>query len=393
MLTLIAHVLPLLTLTVQQYTVRTLAPLAQTADAARFEPGSRATVLADGGLAAGSSVTDTPTRNVHACKWMAVGPPVDLGVLGTDIHSMVLGGNAAGDLVGVSFVLGKRVTHGVLWNANGTTIALGDMEPVDINSGLVIVGAKNATGNIPACTRAVRWFAGTTTILPPLAGGPSARAAAVNDAGWTVGCSVLSDRSTTHACLWTGTGAPIDLGTLGGTSSFARDIEGTTVVGVADLPDGTPHACRWNLSASGTVLSIVDLGATPGAPGSSAEVIAADGRIGGNSGDAAVLFGAGGTVDLNTRIPAASGWQLTHVTAMGNGGRIVGRGRLNGIPRGFVLEPAPLSADFNHDGVVDGADLGVLLGAWGPCKNCPADLDGNGIVDGADLGSLLGAWT
>ena len=48
--------------------------------------------------------------------------------------------------------------------------------------------------------------------------------------------------------------------------------------------------------------------------------------------------------------------------------------------------------DVNRDGTVNGADLGLVLGAWGPCELCPEDLDGNGIVDGADLGLLLGAW-
>ncbi len=54
--------------------------------------------------------------------------------------------------------------------------------------------------------------------------------------------------------------------------------------------------------------------------------------------------------------------------------------------------PAPPAcpADLNGDGVVDGADLGELLAAWGTAG--PGDLDGNGIVDGADLGELLSAW-
>ena len=46
--------------------------------------------------------------------------------------------------------------------------------------------------------------------------------------------------------------------------------------------------------------------------------------------------------------------------------------------------------DLNGDGLVDGADLGVLLGAWGGTG--PADLNGDGTIDGADLGALLGAW-
>ena len=45
--------------------------------------------------------------------------------------------------------------------------------------------------------------------------------------------------------------------------------------------------------------------------------------------------------------------------------------------------------DFNGDGLVDGADLGVLLAAWdGP----GADFNGDGTTDGADLGELLAAW-
>ncbi|MBL9147516.1 MAG: hypothetical protein JNM94_02365 [Phycisphaerae bacterium] len=61
---------------------------------------------------------------------------------------------------------------------------------------------------------------------------------------------------------------------------------------------------------------------------------------------------------------------------------------------GFAA-PSP-SADLSGDGAVNGADLGILLGAWGPCAArgpCAADLNGSGAVDGADLGILLGAWT
>jgi formylglycine-generating enzyme required for sulfatase activity len=57
-------------------------------------------------------------------------------------------------------------------------------------------------------------------------------------------------------------------------------------------------------------------------------------------------------------------------------------------------------ADLNGDRIVDGADLGVLLNAWGTCPNgnpgCTGDLDSDGSVsgsvDGADLGILLAAW-
>ena len=46
--------------------------------------------------------------------------------------------------------------------------------------------------------------------------------------------------------------------------------------------------------------------------------------------------------------------------------------------------------DLNHDGVVNGADLGILLGQWG--ASTTADLNNDGLVTGADIGLLLGAW-
>jgi hypothetical protein len=65
------------------------------------------------------------------------------------------------------------------------------------------------------------------------------------------------------------------------------------------------------------------------------------------------------------------------------------------ILNGSVDDPANLiqiaqcEADFNGDGQVDGADLGLLLGSWGTAQG---DLTGDGVTDGADLGLLLGAW-
>ena len=46
--------------------------------------------------------------------------------------------------------------------------------------------------------------------------------------------------------------------------------------------------------------------------------------------------------------------------------------------------------DLNFDGIVNGADLTLMLGSWGQ-RGC-GDLDGSGQVDGADLTLLLGGW-
>jgi hypothetical protein len=49
--------------------------------------------------------------------------------------------------------------------------------------------------------------------------------------------------------------------------------------------------------------------------------------------------------------------------------------------------------DLDCNGVVNGADLGLMLAGWGTCGTpCPGDLDGNGVINGADIGFLLASW-
>ncbi len=60
-----------------------------------------------------------------------------------------------------------------------------------------------------------------------------------------------------------------------------------------------------------------------------------------------------------------------------------------------VAKAPDCPADLTGDGMVGGADLGVLLSEWGDCADpddCPADLTGDGSVGGADLGVLLSEW-
>ncbi|MBX3354683.1 MAG: hypothetical protein KF724_03175 [Phycisphaeraceae bacterium] len=53
----------------------------------------------------------------------------------------------------------------------------------------------------------------------------------------------------------------------------------------------------------------------------------------------------------------------------------------------------PCAADLTGDGQVSGADIAIMLGAWGACSPpCPADINKDGSVNGADLAILLGAW-
>lgn len=61
-----------------------------------------------------------------------------------------------------------------------------------------------------------------------------------------------------------------------------------------------------------------------------------------------------------------------------------------GAVQGFALY-AP--ADLSHDGLVDGADLTMLMAQWGPATpSTVADLNDDGAVNGGDLSVLLGGW-
>ena len=88
-------------------------------------------------------------------------------------------------------------------------------------------------------------------------------------------------------------------------------------------------------------------------------------------------------------------WTLTRASAVSADGiTLVGYGQHNSHTEGWIAtipgaQPCP---ELTGDGVVDAADLAVLLGSWGPCSGCSADLNGDSVVDAADLAILIGAW-
>jgi len=59
-----------------------------------------------------------------------------------------------------------------------------------------------------------------------------------------------------------------------------------------------------------------------------------------------------------------------------------------------VLCNAPCPADLSGDGLVNGADIAIVLGGWGTtgAPGLPGDADLNGVVDGADVAVILGGW-
>ena len=75
--------------------------------------------------------------------------------------------------------------------------------------------------------------------------------------------------------------------------------------------------------------------------------------------------------------------------------------RLGSEPTGLLVAaalstPAGCVGDINGDGFVDGADIAIILNAFGSVSNGPtagpADLNRDGVVDGADLAVVLNAF-
>src|SRR5262249_26098410 len=146
-------------------------------------------------------------------------------------------------------------------------------------------------------------------------GGTNSYANSINAGGQVVGSANTTGNTAQHAVLWDKRGAATDLGTIGGTNSFANFINGRRqIVGYADtVGDVDQPAVLCN---------------TPSTP-----------------------------IDLNTQIPAGSGWVLMNALGINDKGKIVGIGTIGGEMHAFLLTPqAPR-------GVAAGEDDGILAGA------------------------------
>lgn len=217
----------------------------------------------------------------------------------------------------------------------------------------------------------------------------------INDSGFIVGASTIEDASgpqTMGATIWTpagdpiamagtGTGTareiantgriagsygphaalwedfddpPVDLGLLPGSTGSGSDAfdlnENGTVVGSSEISPGQERAFVWNPGSG--MQPIADPNTLGGF--SSANAIGPGGTIVGTSIDGsnvqrAIIREPGKPiVDLNTLIPADSGWNLRSARDINLDGQIVGRGSFNGDTRAFLLTPVqPLKVSLN----------------------------------------------
>ena len=142
----------------------------------------------------------------------------------------------------------------------------------------------------------------------------------------------------------------------------------------ADLLVGiiAPNGATVEFGGYNTTFGYPDAGASPTAWNS-----ALDGDYGWYTMNTAA-FGLGGTGAWTVRVK--NGWLASA------GASWTGEICLRGVP----VTPG----DIDLNGIVDAADLAMLLGGWGACGgSCAADFNGDGTVGAADLAILLNNWT
>jgi probable HAF family extracellular repeat protein len=250
--------------------------------------------------------------------------------------------NNRGEVVGVATLPGDQIGHAFVWR-DGVLEDLGTLPGGTVSIGYAINQRGQVVGTADASDGSVHaflWHRGTGMFdLGPLSlGGDPAETMphAMNNRGQVVG-EAENAGGDLHGFLWDG-GLMNDLGTLGGSRSFASDInQRGEIVGASKIADDTSYyACRWNDGQ-------IELLATLGSYGE-ARAINSRGEIVGwsRAPDAyhyAVLWRDEALYNLNDLIEPDLGWLLVAANDINDGGDIVGFGYLNDEGHAFLLTP------------------------------------------------------
>ena len=279
----------------------------------------------------------------HAFRWklnlLGFGVITDLGVLPGTLDSDGANISPGGTVVGTSDTTPVRwsggavalpgigdATHGAAFAAkSGTTVGF-------------------LTSFIPGwgivAQRAVKWQTGKATEVHPVDATLS-QAFDINASGQIAGWASATAFGPPHAMRWGGGGAGDVHGGFTGkvhSNGFALNNDGT-VVGMAFSAASATDAVPFQAKV-GVGMALLPL--PGGTPRGRALDINKDGSVVGfgDPGTVALLWLPGmPVVDLQTRIPAGTGWTLRSATSINDHGEIAGWGIFAGTTRAFLLRP------------------------------------------------------
>ena len=272
----------------------------------------------------GDVVGDARLANNDAHAFLEASPLTDLGTLGGDGHSSATEINDAGLIVGWSWAPGTTTRHAVMY-AGGV---MSDLFPGSAASALAVNSAGQIVG-----VRGDEAFlrSGTTTTNLGTLGGATSQARDINDQGVIVGWAELADGTTERAFVYQA-GQMADIGTLGGTNSRAYGVnsqgwvagDSQTAGNASDWPPGHGFIFR-----NGTMTDIGTLGGAK----SHADAINDEGVVVGEAMLAddttwhAFAYFDGEMTDLNDRLAAGfREWTLEQARGINEARQIVGVG-------------------------------------------------------------------
>ncbi len=244
--------------------------------------------------------------------------------------------NRYGDIVGngnnYAFIERRGTVRslGTLGGGSSTAQSLNDR-------GQVVGESYTRDGNI----HPFLYIGGILRDLGTLPGYTDSLANGINAGGDIVGVAMIRQARQTRAFLYS-KGILHDLGTLAvglpGARSGAIGINvAGQVVGYSDMPSGNEHAFLYQNRV------MRDLGTLPGYPTSIATAINNTQEIVGTvergpvGPSRAFIFIGGAMRDLNSLLPARSGWILESSARISDAGQIIGQGMIHGQEHAFLM--------------------------------------------------------
>ena len=294
----------------------------------RHRPDHRCLLSAD-------FITESPCPKHHNCSdspehafLYASGKMTDLGTLtGADGTSAGEAINDAGAVAG--FSVGATGDEAIV-DQSGTMTVIGEGTATAINDSGAVAGSTNSfTGGEDAFLYSNGKM--TNLGLIPGEGGIFTAATGINSSGQVTG---VGDNAASDERAWLySAGKMTDIGTLGGPNAAAAAINDSgQIVGFAQTSNDADHAFLYSAG------KMTDLGLNilPSAINDAGAIV---GQMPSGSAEVAFIYSGGKFQNLNSLIPAGSGYTLTNAVDINEAGQIVvdGTNNTNGSTNAFLL--------------------------------------------------------